>query len=385
MAIDRDTTLSSLSELIRIDSRNPDLEAGAPGEERIARHVAGLLAQIGWSAEVHDLGNHRANVVAVHRGTGGGPSLMINAHLDTVGVAGMADPFSGALRDGRIHGRGSQDTKGGVAAVLAAARSLSESGARLRGDLVLTFVADEESGSIGTADAVRRHRTDAGIVIEPTDLDVCVAHRGFGIFRLATRGITAHGGRADLGLDANLHMGHALVALDRIRETWHARPPHPLLGTGTLHVPLVAGGRQRFIYADRCTADVECRTVPGQTAGSVQDDLQAALASVADRVDRFDGTVEPVMWRAPWQIDAGRPIVRTVVQAATAVRQSPPQLIGHGWWEDSALLGEAGIEAVVLGPRGGGLHTEQEWVDADSVIDLAEILRRSILLHCGEA
>jgi acetylornithine deacetylase len=384
MAIDRDFTLSTLRDLVRIDSRNPDLEAGAPGEERIARHVADLLAQSGWSAELHDLGDRRVNVVAVRPGTGGGPSLMINAHLDTVGTAGMDDPFSGALRDGRIYGRGAQDTKGGLAAVLAAARSLSLSGTRLRGDLVLAFVADEESGSIGTADVVGRFKTDAGIVIEPTVLDVCVAHRGFGIFRLETRGRTAHGGRSDLGLDANLHMGHALAQLDRIKADWRARPPHPLLGTGTLHVPLVAGGRQRFIYAERCTAEVECRTVPGQTAGGVLGDLQAALAAVAGRVDQFDGTVAPVMWRAPWQIDPARPIVRTVMDAATAVRQTPPQLIGHGWWEDSALLGEAGIETVVLGPSGGGLHTEQEWVDCDSVVDLAEILRRSILMHCVE-
>jgi acetylornithine deacetylase len=168
------------------------------------------------------------------------------------------------------------------------------------------------------------------------------------------------------------------------RQTGARVRPTPLLGTGTLHVPLVAGGRQRFIYAERCTAEVECRTVPGQTAGGVLGDLQAALAAVAGRVDQFDGTVAPVMWRAPWQIDPARPIVRTVMDAATAVRQTPPQLIGHGWWEDSALLGEAGIETVVLGPSGGGLHTEQEWVDCDSVVDLAEILRRSILMHCVE-
>lgn len=384
MAIDRDFTISTLRDLVRIDSRNPDLEAGAPGEAQIARHVADLLAQFGWSATLHELGDRRVNVVAVRPGVGGGPSLMINVHLDTVGTAGMADPFSGGLRDGRIRGRGAQDTKGGLAAVLAAARSLSLSGTRLRGDLVLAFVADEESGSIGTADVVRRFKTDAGIVIEPTDLDVCVAHRGFGIFRFETRGRAAHGGRADLGLDANLHMAHALAELDRIKESWRARPPHPLLGTGTLHVPLIAGGRQRFIYADRCTAEVECRTVPGQTADGVVGDLQAALATVADRVDQFHGTVEQVMWGAPWQVDPARPIVRTVVQAATIVRQAPPQLIGHGWWEDSALMGEVGIETVVLGPRGGGLHTEHEWVDADSVVDLAEILRRSILLHCVE-
>jgi len=145
---------------------------------------------------------------------------MLNAHLDTVGVAGMAEPFSGERRDGRIWGRGAQDTKGGLAAVLGVAKALSDERTTLGGDLVLAFVADEEHESIGTADLLRRLRTDAAVVLEPSDLEVCVAHRGFGLFRLRTLGRTAHGGRSDLGIDANLHMGQLLAELDRLRQRW---------------------------------------------------------------------------------------------------------------------------------------------------------------------
>jgi len=383
MDIDRDLTLDTLRDLIRIDSRNPALEAGAPGERELALHVQDRLAALGWDPELRDLGSGRTNVVAARSGVGDGPSLMINVHLDTVGVEGMTAPFDPRTVDGRIYGRGAQDTKGGMAAVLAAARALAENGAPLKGDVVLAFVADEEHESLGTSALLRQVHTDAAIVIEPTDLDVCVAHRGFGVFRLTTRGCAAHGGDAEAGIDANLRMGHVLVALDELRAAWERDHRHALLRPAGLHVPRLSGGRELFRYADECVADLECRTVPGQAAGEVLAELRAVLAQVSGRIAGFGGRVEPVLWRGPYEIDPDRPVVRAVRVAAEAVRREPPRLIGHPWWEDAGLLGEAGIDAVVLGPRGGGLHTDEEWVEADSVIALAEILYRSVSSYCG--
>jgi acetylornithine deacetylase len=382
MAIDRQFTIETLRDTLRIDSRNPGLESDAPGEWELAHHVQRLVEGLGWEAQLHDLRQRRANVVATRRGTGLGRSMMINVHLDTVGVAGMDDPFSGRIENGRIYGRGAQDTKGGLAAVLGAARALAEDGVCLKGDLVLAFVADEEHESLGTARLVESVRTEAAIVIEPTDLDVCVAHRGFGIFRIRTRGRTAHGGRPDVGIDANLHMGQVLAQLERLRRQWQNAEGHPLLGPPSLHVPKIEGGRHLFVYADACTADVECRVVPGQSQDQVQSTLQDILDGLAGEFDDFDASVEPVMWRGPYQIDVERPLVQTVLTAARSVHPQA-KTIGHSWWEDSALLGEAGIEAVVLGPRGGGLHTEREWADLDSVVQLAEILYESVRTWCG--
>ncbi|MFO7653787.1 MAG: M20/M25/M40 family metallo-hydrolase [Candidatus Krumholzibacteriia bacterium] len=375
--------VQTLQSLIRIDSRNPDLEAGAPGELELARHVQALLTSWGWEPELHPLGDRRANVVARRAGTGSGSSLMINVHLDTVGTAGMDAPFSGAIRDGRVYGRGAQDTKGGMAAVLALARELGRGSEVFAGDLVLAFVADEENASIGTADLIRRLRTDAAIVIEPSDLDVVVGHRGFGIFRVRTRGRTAHGGRPDLGVDANLHMGLVLAEIERLRGDWEHRWRHPHLGAASMHIPVLGGGRHRFVYADACTAEVECRTVPGQTAGDTARDLRrAAERAGAGRPD-LDVAVEPVLWRSPHAIDPDRPIVRAVRDAGARVLGREPRNGWHGWWEDSGLLAEVGIDAVVLGPVGGGLHTETEWVDVESVIRLAEILLHATRIHCG--
>jgi acetylornithine deacetylase len=308
---------------------------------------------------------------------------MIKVHLDTVGVGGMSAPFSADYRHGQVVGRGAQDTKGGMAAVLTLARAVAEGDLRLRGDLVLAFVADEEHESIGTARLLEQVRTDAAIVIEPSDLDVVIGHRGFGIFRFETTGRMAHGGRPDLGVDANLHMAQVLVELDRLRQDWSVTQVHPALGPASLHVPVISGGRHLFVYADSCHADVECRSIPGQARGEVQAELEAALDRVRERVGSLEATIRQVLWRPPYEIDARRPVVRTALNAVEAVTGRPGRLEHHAWWEDSGLLGEAGMEAVILGPIGGGLHGEEEWVDVGSVVHLAEILRRTVLGYCG--
>ncbi|HSR66940.1 MAG TPA: M20/M25/M40 family metallo-hydrolase [Acidobacteriota bacterium] len=385
MLIDRDFTLETLQSLVRIDSRNPGLQEGAPGEAALARFVSRRLEEMGWETESQQLGEERCNVVARRRGTADGPSLMLNVHLDTVGVEGMKDPFSGDLRGGRVWGRGAQDSKGGMAAVLGAAKAVSESGVELKGDLVLAFVADEEHESIGTERLMEEVKTDAAIVLEPTDLDVCIAHRGFALFKVGTRGRTAHGGQSDIGIDANMHMGLLLAELERLKHEWEREHRHPMLGSASLHVPLISGGKQPFIYSGHCAAQVECRTVPGQTVDGVTAELRQTLEALGKRVEGFQGSLELLQWRAPFQTDPERLIVQTVWAEAEAVRGEAPRIIAHPWWEDSGLLAAAGIETVVIGPKGEGLHSESEWVDADSVVDLARILHRSVLSYCGDS
>lgn len=383
MPIDRDFTIATLQTLVRIDSRNPGLEDGAPGELAIARHVQGILVSLGWQAELRDHGQDRASVLARRPGTGGGRSLMLNTHLDTVGTAGMDDPFDGELREGKVWGRGAQDIKGGVAAILGLAKALADANTELRGDLVLALVADEEHASIGTADAIGQVRTDAAVVLEPSDLDVSVGHRGMAVFELEIRGRTAHGGRPDRGIDANRLMALVLAGVDRRYQAWACEHAHPLLGTPSYHVPQLSGGGPLFAYADRCTASIECRTVPGMTEDALLAGLRTAVAEEVVAVAGAAGSATCRMWRDPYEIDVERPIVRAALAAAEAVRGEPPQVICHSWWEDSALLGAAGIETVITGPAGGGLHTAIEWVDAQSVVDLAAILHRLAVDFCN--
>ena len=136
---------------------------------------------------------------------------MLNAHYDTVSAEGMAEPFAAALRQGRLYGRGAYDMKAGLAANMAAAKALVDAGISLRGDLLVAAVADEEYASLGTADLLSRYQVDGAIVTEPTELELCLAHKGFIWFEVETTGRAAHGSRFDLGVDAKMRMGRFLA------------------------------------------------------------------------------------------------------------------------------------------------------------------------------
>ena len=209
-------------ELVAIDSTNPDLVAGGAGEAEIAAFVADWLAEAGLEVELHEAAPGRPNVVGVARGTGGGRSLLLNAHMDTVGVAGMEAPFAPVVQDGRLHGRGAGDMKGSLAAMMLVGAAAVREG--FRGDVIVTAVADEEVGSVGTEALVRRTTADAAIVTEPTEEVVAIAHKGFVAFEIETEGVAAHGSRPDLGIDAIAAMGPVLsgiAALDARLRVGH--------------------------------------------------------------------------------------------------------------------------------------------------------------------
>ncbi len=386
-----DTTYSTetLRQLVRINSVNPSLSADGPGEKEIARFICRELREMNIETEFDEFAPGRVNVTGIIRGrksgTGTARSLMLNAHMDTVGITGMENPFSGEIRDGKLFGRGSYDMKGSIAAILAAARAVMDQKIRLDGDLLLTFVADEEYKSIGATHLMKKIRTNAAVVTEPTGLDVCLAHRGMGVFKITTRGRTAHGGKHKLGIDANAMMGRILAEVGNLSGEISRRKEHPLCGAGSVHVPLVRGGRSLFIYANECVAHVELRTLPGETEQTVREDLQQILVKLKQEDPMFDAALETVIWQSPYEIDRSASIVKMAEEAVSMVLQEPPKYIGHTWWEDSAIFGEAGIETVILGPDGGGIHEEVEWVALESVHQLSRILLRLAERCCGSA
>ena len=234
MQIDRDYVRETLVRLVQINSVNPTLVPGAPGEREIAGYIAASLAGFGLKVETFEPEPGRISVVGTLKGSGGGRSLMLNAHCDTVDIAGMAEPFSGAIRDGKLYGRGAFDMKGSLAACMAAAKALVDSGAPLRGDVLVAAVADEEYGSLGTSDLIKHIKVDAAIVTEPTALDVCLAHKGYLWIEVEITGRAAHGSKFNLGIDANMKMGAFLHELAELERELRARPPHPLVGPPSL-------------------------------------------------------------------------------------------------------------------------------------------------------
>lgn len=378
-------TVELARKLVGIESVNPSLDPSGSGEGDIAGFVADWLSREGLSVEVREPETGRASVLGRLSGTGDGPSLMLNAHLDTVGAEGVEDPFSGRLAEGRIHGRGAYDMKGALAACMAAAAAIGRSDAPLRGDLVIAAVADEEHASLGTRDLLADHRTDGAVVAEPTGLELCVAHKGFMWLEAWTEGRAAHGSRRDEGVDANRRMGRLLVELDELDRELQARPAHPLLGTGSLHVGVLEGGTGVSTYAARCRARIERRTVPGEDAAEAEDEIRALL----DRVAR-DGTgcgagLERALTRSPFEADPEGDLAAAVRGSASRHLGREPAVVGEGPWTDAALLQEAGVETVVFGPEGSGAHADEEWVEADSVVALARVLEATAREFCGTA
>lgn len=370
-----------LAQLVAIDSINPALVPGGAGEAAIARFIAAWARDAGLEVQIVEPVPGRPSVVAVARGTGGGKSLILNAHTDTVGVAGMTDPLTPRVAGDRLYGRGAYDMKAGLAAAMAATVAARDTG--LRGDVILTAVADEEHASIGTAAVLEQWRADAAIVTEPTGLDLSIAHKGFSWLTVETHGVAAHGSRPDLGLDAIAKMGRLLVDLEAHDRALRAGAGHPLLGTGSVHASIISGGQERSSYPERCRLEVERRTVPGEDAALVEGQVRALIdaASAADPALRATLTLGLV--RDPYEIAPDAPIVAAVRRHAAAARGSEPAFVAGTGWMDSALLGAAGIPAVIFGPGGAGAHAIEEWADLDSLARCAEILIATVGAFCA--
>ncbi len=358
---------SSLGELaaslVAIDSVNPALVPGGAGEGEIASFVADWCVEQGFEVEV--LGEERPSVVAAKRGSGGGRSLLLNGHLDTVGVAGMKAPFEPRVEGDRLYGRGAYDMKGALAAIMLAATEV----AGLRGDVIVTLVADEELASIGTEAVVERVHADAAIVVEPTDLRVAIAHRGFVGFEFETAGIAAHGSRPDLGVDAIAKMGPILVALAELDQRLQTGPRHPLVGPASLHTSLIEGGQELSSFPARCVVTGERRTIPGETVEQVEHELGAIAGDAALRI---------IASRDPLTVQPDHPFVELVGGVADA-----GDCVGALFWTDAALIAGAGIPTVLFGPAGEGAHAAVEWVSLSSLERVREVVRRVAAEWCA--
>jgi len=382
LSIDAGYTTRTLQDLVRINSVNPRLDPTAPGELAIAAYVADALEHLGLEVFRHEPEPGRISVVGRLRGSRPGRSLMLNAHADTVDVAGMDEPFSGDIRDGRLYGRGAYDMKGGLAAMMAAVKALAGAGRPHAGEILLAAVADEEYASLGTQDLVARYHPDGAIVTEPTALDICLAHKGFAWFEVTTRGRAAHGSRFDLGVDANMRMGRVLAELDLLEKELRARTPHPLVGPPSLHAATLSGGSGLSTYAASCRLQIERRTIPGERAERVIEEIASILRRQMARDPGFEAEMTVVLVREPFEVAPDAPIVRALTEASTAVLGRRPAYLGQTPWMDAALLSAAGAETVIMGATGAGAHAKEEWVELASVHQLARCLAEAALRYC---
>lgn len=368
-------------QLIRIDSVNPDLVAGAVGEAEVAGWCADWLMRHGF--DVQQLGSAaRPTILGIARGSGGGRSLMLNGHLDTVGVASYdGDPFSAEILRGNLYGRGAFDMKSGVAAILVAAARATQHD--LAGDVIVALVADEEFASLGTETALAALAADAAIVTEPSELNLVVAHRGFAWFEIELSGVAAHGSMPQDGVDAIAHAGRVLRALDELRTRLDAAAPHPLLGHSAVRVSMISGGTDAATVADSCILTIERRMLPAETPDAVEDELHAILASLAADDPEFRFELRRLVARAAFEADPDWPIVRAVADSAERVLGRPAGSRGEPFWTDAGLILEAGIPCLLVGVDGGGAHADVEWATTASIEQLTDILEGTIRTFCA--
>jgi len=340
-----------LADLVAIDSVNPGYGAGGVGEGEIAAFVAGWLERAALEVRVEEAAPGRPNVVGRACGRGGGRTLLLNGHMDTVGYAGMSEPLQPRVEGRRLYGRGACDMKTGLAAIMLAGAHAART--RPAGDVLVAAVVDEELFSIGSEALAGTVVADAAVVAEPTDLDIGIAHRGFIWLEAETAGRAAHGSRPDLGEDAIVAMAPAIAGVGELDGALRSGRAHPLLGHASVHASTIEGGGEWSTYPDRCRLAVERRTLPGETAADAEQELRRLLPE--------SGGVRVELVREPLETAADEPVVQALLRAAGT------RLAGLPFWTDAALFAAAGVPSVVFGPGGGGLHELVEWADLDQL------------------
>jgi len=369
-----------LAQLIRIDSSNPDLVSGAAGEGAIGDFIEQWFRSNDF--EVHRLEKHsgRPSIVGISRGNGSGKSLMLNGHIDTVSLGSYeGNGLDPVINDGKMFGRGSFDMKGGIAAMMVAAKQAKLMGHS--GDLLVACVADEEAASFGTEEVLEHFKSDAGLVIEPSYLQVTMSHKGFAWFDVVIHGRAAHGSRPELGIDAIAKAGHFLVALEEYAVTL-AGKLDPILGPGTVHASLISGGEEASSYPAQCTITLERRTIPGETFESVQRELREILDSLTQSVSDFSYSLIPGLTRSSFKADPESEIARTAVRHLGSALGHEPPIRAEPFWTDCALLDQAGIPCLLFGVDGDGAHAASEWVTLESLEIVTETLKNIVMDYC---
>lgn len=354
-----------LCELVAIDSTNPDLVIGGAGEGAIAAAVATWLGKQGCEVVMEPVEEGRPNVIARIRGSGGGRSLLLNSHLDTVAAGDMLSAHVPRIENGRLYGRGAGDTKAGLAAAMWAMSALTADHP-LRGDLILAAVIDEEAGSKGTEALLRNWHADAGIVLEPTGLAIDIAHKGFVWVTIRVDGVAAHGSHPELGVDAIAKLARIIVEVEQLDRRLRGSEPHDLFGTGSIHCSLIQGGTELSSYPAQATVQLERRTVLGESAASVEKELNELLQGVAAADPSVRATLTIDLTRNPLSLDPSEPIA-AILSRYVAELGRPAVVGGGSGWTDAALMNEAGIPSVIFGPSSIGNHGANESVDLHSV------------------
>src|SRR6202790_4471255 len=342
--------------LIEIPSENPSGSAASHGEEAIARFVGEYLKSLGAEVEYEEIGPGRPNVYGMWAiPPGASQRILFAPHLDTVTVEGMTvDPFLGKRLDGRLYGRGSSDTKGSMAAMLWALKSVDLS--KLKAAVAVAGLADEEFEQLGAQACAARKMADFAIVGEPTNLDVVYTHKGTAWIEIETRGKSVHASLPETGVNAIDRMTDTLKILhERFLQICPVEPD-PILGKPTLSTGRIHGGAKINVVPDRCYAEIDIRILPGQ------ENMAIAVAEFFKQ-HQIPAFVTSIKTSAPLYTSPDNPFITNFIALGS-------KLTGANWFCDAAFFALEGTPAIAIGPGSiAQAHT------ADEFIEVAELER----------
>lgn len=371
--------VQTLASLVSINSVNTSYEGG-PGEREIATWVRNFFEQRGievWEQEVFP---HRPNVIARLPGRDASRRVILEAHMDTVSVQGMTiPPFVPVITDGKMFGRGSCDTKAGLAAMMHAVASLHEDGIKPPCEVWLAAVVDEEFSYRGVVKLCEGLTGQAALVAEPTGLRAVIASKGVLRWRIAVSGKAAHSGKPHLGVNAINHMARVILALEEDHQRLAAQT-HPLLGPATLNVGVIHGGVQVNFVPDTCTIEIDRRLLPGETVAAVLAHYQGLLDDLKLQHPTLEATMEPPMLTdeaLETAADAEPSLLAGTLLHEMGLNGT---LCGVPFGSDASKLSRQGIPSLVIGPGSiDQAHAAVEFVDLAEVEKALAFYRNFIL------
>ena len=376
---------STLADLIRINSVNAFYDNGH-GEAEIARYVERFFANRGietWQQRVIDANGAieaRSNVIARLPGVDSNRRIVLEAHMDTVSVQGMTiPPFEPTVENGLMFGRGSCDTKAGLAGMMHAVAALKEQGTVPPCDVLLAAVVDEEFSFQGVTTLCKELKADAAIVAEPTDLRVAIASKGVLRWRIHAHGKSAHSSKVHLGTNAIYHMARVVLAFEQ-EHVALSQAPDALLGPASCNVGKIAGGVQVNFVPDSCVIEIDRRLLPSESVAEVWKHYQNLIDRLKQQVPEMDVRMEePMLLDEAWTVDPSSAIVQASQSVLKAMGEND-QPIGVPFGSDASKLGRAGIPTIIFGPGSiDQAHAAVEYIELQQVARASEFYRRSVL------
>lgn len=377
--------VSLAQELIRLRSESP------PGEEQaVAEYLGRILADAGLEVRLDMVEPGRPNVLAILRSGETGPHLMFQGHTDVVPAGDSGNwrfpPYAGIIHEGRLYGRGAADMKGGIAAMVSAALRLAHDKTLRRGQLLLSFVIDEEICNRGVKHFIAAGiKPDWTVVGEPTGLDICAGHRGVQALRVKVTGRSVHAAQADTGVNA---LDKALTLLEKtqaLRNQLRQRIA-PLLGMADLNLTTMHAGQRVNVVPDECEMMFDRRLVPGENRSSVEQEFNCLLTSLAATDSTFQASLESTTYCPPLGVNLDSPLLRALVTAAAKLTGHKPPVRAFEACCEASLLAEAtGTDSVIFGPGSIALaHNIDEYIEIAQLQTAADIYYELALLLLGK-